>query len=154
MEPYLEIVSVHIQSSYDEVTVDEGGAKSNDGYPLRRGKFGHRDTCPRRTPRDDRGRDWSCIYKSKTPRNASDETRRGPPLEPSERARPCGHLDSGCPASRTATEQISVVLSHWFIAFCDSCPRQLTYPERFGALCISPPRVKLLASSNSDQGPF
>ena len=37
---------------------------------------------------------------------------KGLPLEPSERAGPCRHLDFGLAASRTMKEQVTVVLSH------------------------------------------
>lgn len=39
-------------------------------------------------------------------------SRRDPPLEPPEGARPCPHLDFGLLASGTGREQISVALNH------------------------------------------
>ena len=41
-----------------------------------------------------------------------EEARRYPPLEPSEGAQPCQHLEFGLPASRTVWEYISVTWSH------------------------------------------
>ena len=41
-----------------------------------------------------------------------EEAREESPLEPSEGARPCRHLDVRLPAARTGKEYVSVVLRH------------------------------------------
>ena len=48
MWPYLEIGSLEMSSSSDEVTLEEGGPNPMTSVPIRRGRFGHRPKggCP------------------------------------------------------------------------------------------------------------
>ena len=67
-----------------------------------------------RRPCEDEGGDWS--DGSNKSRNAwnhqkLEETKKYPPLEPSERAQPCPHLDFRHLAPRTVRELIALVLS-------------------------------------------
>lgn len=70
-----------------------------------------------RTPCEDRGGDWNHAGTSQgTPmtvgHHRSWKRQKEPPLELTERAWPCPHVDLRLLASRTRREQISVVLSY------------------------------------------
>ena len=58
---------------------------------------------------------------------AKNEERKNCPMETSERAQPCQHLDFGLVASRVMRQQIPVVLRHPVVVKGYSSPRRLTW---------------------------
>ena len=72
-----------------------------------------------------RGRNAVPVCKTKITSNHQklEEVRKDAPLEPSEGAQPCRHLDFGLLASRTGTESILLPIGTRFVVRCYGSPR-------------------------------